>query len=183
LKGLALSRRAPAVVDLGPLHIRSGGGDESSITCSEKPRVLDVARLESLLSGSGMPYQKNGDFYDEQVDFSSLTINESDESSRLDKLSQELSMAAEQIATHAKLELQGESFNGMNLTVFEMEGRLHFDLIIKDEKQKIWLSHQLQNLANDVGDRLKRSIRIQLIDRSESNSFVIRAVWNEWNPS
>jgi hypothetical protein len=163
--------------------MRSGGDDQSSISFSEGPRESDVARLEALLSGSGMPHQQTSDYHDEQYDFYPSNVNASDESRRLDKLSQELSVAAEQIATHASLELNDESLKGMHLTVFEMEGRLHFDLVIKDEKHKMWLSHQLQNLANEVGGRLKRSIRIQLIDSTQSNLVGIRADWNERNSS
>jgi hypothetical protein len=88
-------------------------------------------------------------------------------------------MAAEHITTHASLELQGDSLKGIHLTVFEMEGRIHFNLMSKDEKHRMWLSHQLQNLANEVGDRLQRSIRIQLLGSSENESVAIRADWNE----
>jgi hypothetical protein len=178
-----LSRRTSAIVDLGPLHMRSGGDDQSSISFSEGPRGSDVARLEALLSGSGMPHKQTSDYYDEQYDFYPSNVIASDEINRIDKLSQELSMAADQKTTHARLELQGESFKGMHLIVFEVEGRLHFDLVIKDEKHKMWLSHNLQNLANEVGDRLQRSIRIQLIDSTHSNLAVIRADWNERNSS
>jgi hypothetical protein len=179
LKGLALSRRTPAIVDFGPLHMRSGGDDQSCRGFLEGANEMDVARLEALLSGSGMPHQQSRDFHDEHLDFHTSSVSTSDEPSQLYKLSQELSTAAEQIATHANLELQGESFKGIYLTVFEMEGRLHFDLVIKDEKHKVWLSHQLQNLANELGDRLKRTIRIQFIDGSDTDSVVIRADWNE----
>lgn len=178
-----MSRRTSAIVDLGPLHIRSGGDDQSSVSFSDGPRESDIARLEALLSGSGMPHQQTSDYHDEQYDFHSSNVSASNEINRLEKLSQELSMAADQITTHARLELQGESFKGMHLIVFEIEGRLHFDLVIKDEKHKLWLSHHLQNLANEVGDRLQRSIRIQLIDSTHSNSTVIRADWNERNSS
>ncbi len=183
MKGFTLSRRTSAIVDLGPLHLRSGGDDQSCSDFISGASVADVARLEALLGGSGMPHQQANKFRDEQLDFDSSHVSTSDESSRLDKLSQELSMAAEQLANHANLELQGESLQGMHLTVFEMEGRLHFDLIIKDEKHRDWLSHQLQNLANEVGSRLKRSIRIQLIDSSHIDSVGIRADWNERNSS
>lgn len=178
MKGLALSRRSPSVVDLGPLHLRSGSDDQSFDSILEGPRALDVARLEALLSDSGMPQQHESDYVDEFVPFSS-NVSASDEASRLDKLSQELSIAAKQIATHVNLELHDDSFKGMLLTVFEMEGRLHFDLVIKDERQKIWLSHQLQNLANEVGGRLKRSIRIQLVGNDQNDSVAFRADWNE----
>ena len=178
-----MSRRTSAIVDLGPLHMRSGGDDQSSVSFSDGPRESDIARLEALLSGSGMPHQQTSDYHDEQYDFHSSNVSASDEINRLDKLSQELSMAADQITTHASLELNDESLKGMHLTVFEMEGRLHFDLVIKDEKHKIWLSHHLQNLANEVGGRLKRSIRIQLIDSTQSNLVGIRADWNERNSS
>ena len=179
MKGLILSRRTPAIVDLGPLHLRSGGDDHSCDTFLEGPRALDVARLEELLSGSGMTQHQTNDFADEQLTFYSSNVLASDEESRLAKLSQELSMAAEQIVTHASLELQGDSFKGMHLTVFEMEGRLHFDLVLKDEKYRLWLSHQLQNLANEVGGRLKRSIRIHLMGSTQSDLVGIRADWNE----
>ena len=181
MKGLALSRRTPAVIDLGPLHIRSAGDDQSSSSFLEGPRATDVARLEALLSGSGMPNHQTSEYHDEQYDFYSSNVSASDDSSRLDKLSQELSIAAEHIATHASLELQDESFKGMHLTVFELEGRLHFDLVINDEKHRMWLRQELQTLANDVGERLKRSVRIQLIDNSKSDSTVTRADWNERN--
>lgn len=179
MKGSALSRRSPAIVDLGPLHLRSGGGDQSYDSLLEKPSVLDVARLEAILSGSGMRNQQTHDYSDEQLIFYPANVSASDEKNRLDKLGQELLMAAEHITTHASLELQGDSLKGIHLTVFEMEGRIHFDLVIKDEKQRLWLSHQLQNLANEVGDRLQRSIRIQLIGSRESNSVAIRGDWNE----
>lgn len=179
MKGFTLSRRTPAIVDFGPIHMRSGGDDQSCSGFFESANEMDVARLKALLSGSGMPHQQSRDCHDEHLDFHTKSISTSDEPSRLDKLSQELSVAAEQIATHANIELQGESFKGIHLTVFEMEGRLHFNLVIKDEIHKMWLSHQLQNLANEVGDRLKRSIRIQLIDGSDIDSVVIRADWNK----
>ena len=178
-----MSRKTSAIVDLGPLHMRSGGDDQSSVSFSEGPRELDVARLEALLSGSGMPHQQTSDYHDEHYDFYPSNVIASDEASRLDKLSNELSMVAEQIATHASLDLHDESFKGIHLTVFEMEGRLHFDLVIKDEKHKMWLGHHLQNLTNEVGGRLKRSIRIQLVESTQSNSAVIRADWNERNSS
>lgn len=183
MKGFALSRRTSAIVDLGPIHMRSGGDDQSSISFSAGPRESDVARLEALLSGSGMPHQHTNDYHEEQYEFYPANVITHDELNRLDKLSQELSIAAEHITSQASLNLQDESFKGMHLTVFEMQGRLHFDLVIKDEKHRMWLSHQLQNLANEVGDRLKRSIRIQLIDSTQKNLVGIRADWNERNAS
>ncbi len=183
MRGFALSRRTSAMVDLGPLHIRSCGDDQSSISFSDGSRKSDVARLEALLSGSGMPHQQTSDYHDEHYDLYPSNVITSDETSRLDKLSHELSMAAEQIANHASLELHDESLKGIHLTVFEMEGRLYFDLVANNEKHRMWLSHQLQNLANEVGDRLKRSIRIQLIDSTQRDSVVIRADWNERNSS
>ncbi len=179
MKGITLSRRSPAIVDFGPLHLRSGGEDQSCDSLLERASVLDVARLEAILSGSGMPNQQTSDYFDEQLTFYPANVSASDEKNRLDKLGQELLMAAENITTHASLELQGDSLKGIHLTVFEMEGRIHFDLVSKDEKHRMWLSHQLQNLANEVGDRLQRSIRIQLLGSSENESVAIRADWNE----
>ena len=179
MKGTALSRRAPAIVDLGPLHLRSGGEDQSCDSLFERASELDIARLEAILSGSGMPNQQTNDYSDEQLIFYPANVSASDEKNRLDKLGQELLMAAEHITTHASLELQGDSLKGIHLTVFEMEGRIHFNLMSKDEKHRMWLSHQLQNLANEVGDRLQRSIRIQLLGSSENESVAIRADWNE----
>jgi hypothetical protein len=179
LKGLTLSRRSSAIVDLGPIHLRSGGEDQSCESLLERASVLDVARLEAILNGSGMPNQQTNDYSDEQLNFYIANVSESDEKNRLDKLGQELLMATEHITTRASLELQGDSLKGLHLTVFEMEGRLHFELVSKDEKHRMWLSHQIQNLANEVGDRLQRSIRIQLLVSNENESMAIRADWNE----
>lgn len=163
---------------MGPLHLRSGGDHQSCDSFLESPRAEDVARLDALLSGSDMPRQQTSDYPDEQLTVALSNVNASDEASRLDKLSQELSMAAEQIATHASLELQGDSLKGLHLTVFEMQGRLHFELVSKDETHRLWLSHQLQSLANEVGNRLNRSIRIQLIGNGSENLILNRADWN-----
>ena len=173
-----MSRRSPAVIDLGPLHLRSGGDDQSSISHPASPRQADIARLEALLNGSTMSREQSRDYSEEDLAFFPKNISMSDEASRLDALSQEMSIAAAQISTYVNLELQDDTLKGIQLIVFEAEGRLHFELVLKDEKHRAWLIHQLQNLATEVGSRLNRSVRIHLIGNGIED---LKGKWAEWN--
>jgi hypothetical protein len=174
-----MSRRSPLVIDLGPIYLQVGGHDPMNINYLSVALRSDVEKLEALLDGSEKQGKsKSADIHEEYV---SLPIKQvtNNEMCLLEALSQELINISVEVSEHVSLDLQGKAFEGIKLVVFERNGRLQFDLHLKNQKDNDWLSSQLQDLVKEVGSRLNRSIRIQLISTHKDDALVGRADWNK----
>jgi hypothetical protein len=172
-----MSRRPSLVIDLGSLHMAVGGYGQAENIFSESHVQSDVERLEELmgsLSKKSQSVSTDSDDHHAPICFNPI---QNKEINLLEVLSQELTAISEHVTGHLSLNLQGKSFDGMKLIVFELHGRIHFELHLKTKSDSEWLSSQLQNLANEVGRRLNRSLRIQLISTDNTNPLIERADW------
>lgn len=171
-------------VDLGPMMLQVGD-DAVDLSKGLVARESDVQRLKQLLTGGGQR-QTGNSIHDADNNAESLALPSGlsgTETDTLVQLAETLPvMVPPQDSSAAKsvqLQLHGELLPNTTLTAFESAGRVHFEIHINNLSGRSWLSSKLPWLVRQVGEKLRRPIRVTVLASGVNEFPSVTVDWPE----